>query len=99
MSRDALFGSITDVMVLPYDDPVRQGVIDGALLLLLCHWHCESHAPGIIAYTEVLNVMATIISRLGVSYMFLVFGGSGVAHGITAASTHPSSTGDFGCGL
>ncbi|KAI0731070.1 drug:h+ antiporter [Earliella scabrosa] len=26
--RDALFGSITDVMVLPYDDPVRQGVID-----------------------------------------------------------------------
>ena len=60
-------------MVLPYDDPVRQGVIDGALLQLLCHWRCESHAPGIIAYTEVLNVMVIAATALAVVPLVLSF--------------------------
>ena len=28
-TRDALFGSITDVMALPFGDPTREGVIAG----------------------------------------------------------------------
>ncbi len=29
-TRDALFGSITDVMTYPFGDPTREGVIAGA---------------------------------------------------------------------
>ena len=32
--REALFGSITDIMEYAFDDPVRQGVITGAFSLL-----------------------------------------------------------------
>ena len=34
-ARDRLFGSITDIRALPYDDPTRQGVIEGASSLSL----------------------------------------------------------------
>ena len=31
-TRDQLFGSITSIMTLPFDDPVRQGVIAGTFI-------------------------------------------------------------------
>ena len=48
-ARAALFGSITDVMAFPFDDPTRVGVIAGAsppplMSLYLETDQCEAHA-------------------------------------------------------
>ena len=41
-TRDELFGSITDVMALPFGDPTREGVIAGASPPIPC-------SPGSVA--------------------------------------------------
>ena len=69
-TRDELFGSITDVMALPFGDPTREGVIAGAspphsLLPWLCGVSGLTRGVVFAAYGDVMKLMliaATVLS-------------------------------------
>ena len=73
---DELFGSITDVLTLSYDDPTRQGVIAGTSRSHLIHLLLCDLTPSFlscIAYGDVMKLMLIAATVLSVAPLVLSF--------------------------